>query len=515
LVSLVNFMGSIPLNVVSQVPQREDLFTPEGHLLRPADEQAFEALEPTSPTVAANRGTNGIPRPHTVAQVLQGVENGELALDFLGKLLHADPEVRLSVADALTHPFLKLAPKLPPPVPPSAEEVAKKPRFIQDEGTDESTGEEGTKLTRKGTGFVHVGELPPSDDEDEDEDEEDKHVQIKDTGGEGEGGGLTRKGTGFVHVGELPPSDDEDEDEEEKKVQIAEQESGHEESKLARKGTGYVFVGELPPSDSEDEDEEDKHVKIQGGGGDEGEIKEGGLTRKGTGFVHVGELPPSDDEDEEEEEEDEKPKHVSMSSEAQHKDLKAQQAPAKGPIRKGTGFVHLGELPASDDEDDEDEDENEGPAKKVNIKAQDEDGAATAQDISGKMGRKGTGFVNLNDLPDDSEEDEEDEDDDAKHVGFDASAGAGTAKLAAGGGAPVRKGTGFVMAADIPDSDEDEDEESEEEKAPLAVSFKENSGAKQGKPIDDTGGKVQRKGTGFVHLSDIVASSDDEDEDED
>merc|ERR1712087_363146 len=98
---------------------------------------------------------------------------------------------------------------------------------IQAENDGAGHEKSDSKLARKGTGFVHVGELPPSDDED---DEEAKHVNIQ---AENDGASheksdskLARKGTGFVHVGELPPSDDEDDDEEAKKVTVQESNDG-------------------------------------------------------------------------------------------------------------------------------------------------------------------------------------------------------------------------------------------------------------------------------------------------
>merc|ERR1719162_1138241 len=69
-------------------------------------------------------------------------------------------------------------------------------------------------------------------------------------------------------------------------------------------------MGELPPSDSEEEEEEEvkvvshavhddpnAHAHIEDVHGD----NENKIVRKGTGFVHMGELPPSDSEEEEEE----------------------------------------------------------------------------------------------------------------------------------------------------------------------------------------------------------------------
>ena len=51
------------------------------------------------------------------------------------------------------------------------------------------------------------GELPVSSDEEE----EDKHAKIDASQADG-GSKICRKGTGFVHAGELPGSDDEEEE---------------------------------------------------------------------------------------------------------------------------------------------------------------------------------------------------------------------------------------------------------------------------------------------------------------
>merc|ERR1712070_1042070 len=92
---------------------------------------------------------------------------------------------------------------------------------------------------------------------------------------------LARKGTGFVQLGELPPSDDEDEDEEDHHVKIndSKEDAGekHEagESKLARKGTGFVHMGDLDDMDDEEdeEDEDEKHVRMEKGVEDKSEDK--------------------------------------------------------------------------------------------------------------------------------------------------------------------------------------------------------------------------------------------------
>lgn len=459
LCQLVDFLGPLPNNLVAQHPDREALFTPEGHVLRPstpdAQGQDLEAIEPSSSS-AASGDSDPIPRPNLVVEALKDVEGGGDILEFLGRLLNPDPEQRPSAQEAKAHHFLRFA---------HTKQGGKNSNSDPDHHVkiQDSHGDNAGHITRKGTGFVHVGELPPSDDEDEEDEEEPvkkDHVKIKDSHGDN-AGHITRKGTGFVHMNELPPSDDEDEDEEEKPhVQIKDS-HGDNENKITRKGTGFVHIGELPPSDDEDDEEEEKqdhHVKIEDSHGD-GENK---ISRKGTGFVHVGELPPSDDEDEDEEEH-----HVQIKDSHGDNENKIQ--------RKGTGFVHIGELPPSDDEDEEEE------AHHVQI--QDSHG-----DNENKLQRKGTGFVHVGELPPSDDEDEEEE----HHVQIKDSHGDNENKI-------QRKGTGFVHVGELPPSDDEDEEEHH-------VQIQDSHG--------DCENKISRKGTGFVHVGELPPSDDEDDEDE-
>jgi len=348
---------------------------------------------------------------------------------------------------------------------------------IQDEH-----GDNENKICRKGTGFVHVGELPPSDDEDEDDDENHHHVQITDSHGDNENK-ICRKGTGFVHMGELPVSSDEEDDEEEGVPCEHRASTGHaqiqdthgdNENKLVRKGTGFVHVGELPPSDDEDEEEDTHHVQITDSHGD----NENKICRKGTGFVHMGELPVSSDEEEEDEEQGRVGKHASITDSHGDNENKI--------CRKGTGFVHVGELPPSDDEEEE---------ENVHVHIEDSHG-----DNENKICRKGTGFVHMGELPVSS--DEEDEEENAVAIGNRASTshaqiqddhGDNENKL-------VRKGTGFVHVGELPPSDDEDEEDSHH------VQITDSHG--------DNENKICRKGTGFVHMGELPVSSDEEDEEE-
>mmetsp|Transcript_34725 Transcript_34725/g.61431 ORF Transcript_34725/g.61431 Transcript_34725/m.61431 type:complete len:942 (-) Transcript_34725:162-2987(-) len=471
---LVDFLGPLPNNLVAQHPDREALFTPEGHVLRPASpDAAGQDLEAIEPTTSAEKSADSdpIPRPRLVVEALKDVEGGGDILEFLGRLLNPDPEQRPSAQEAKAHHFLRFAHTKQGGKGSAAQDPDRHAK-IQD-----SHGDNAGHITRKGTGFVHVGELPPSDDEDEDEEEEapkggDHHVKIKDSHGDN-AGHITRKGTGFVHMNELPPSDDEDEEEDEKPHHVSIKDShGDNENKISRKGTGFVHIGELPPSDDEDEEEDapapagDHHVKIQDSHGD----CENKITRKGTGFVHIGELPPSDEEDEEEEEE----KH--------HVQIKDSHGDNENKIsRKGTGFVHIGELPPSDDEDEEEEANH-------HVQIQDSHG-----DNESKLQRKGTGFVHIGELPPSDDEDEEEEGE-AKHAHIEDSHGDNENKL-------QRKGTGFVHVGELPPSD-DEDEEEQ----PHHVQIQDSHG--------DCENKISRKGTGFVHIGELPPSDDEDEEDE-
>merc|ERR1712048_1531393 len=180
LCALVDFLGPLPSSVIDKHPMREDLFTPEGQVLRPvtpdaAGVQEVEAIEPvngpqTKPPVSAD--TSGAPRPRLLAERLADAEGASDILEFLGRLLIPDPEQRPSAGEALAHHFL---------------------RFAHTKG--------GANADKKAVGF------------DGSKKEKDAHAKIEDSHGDNESK-LARKGTGFVHVGELPPSDDEEEDEE-------------------------------------------------------------------------------------------------------------------------------------------------------------------------------------------------------------------------------------------------------------------------------------------------------------
>jgi len=403
-------------------------------------------------------------------------------------------------------------------------------------------GEQSGKIARKGTGYVYASELPVSDDEDDEDEEEaapvkEKKVKMAPATSSGskasDGGKIARKGTGYVHASELPVSDDEEDEEDEPApkakgvgFKVGAGAAGEPaDGKIARKGTGFVHVSELPPSDDEDEEEEEDEPapkKVQISPAVQATSSGGGMTRKGTGFVHPGELPQSDDEEDSDEEPKAAPqKKVQVKERAVDLDKK-KNVPVKEDgkmVRKGTGYVHVSELPPSDDEDEEDEEEN--PSRRVHIK---EPVGGGGKKSGNGVARKGTGFVLACDLPDDDEDDEDEEEDDPqpeKKTHFSPDSVASASKKA-GSSKPVRKGTGFVSAADLPDSDEEEDEDEEETATEQSasgktVNFKIGEGKSVAKVVSGESDRgVRRKGTGFVRASDLIGTEEsDEDEDED
>ncbi|CAK9057875.1 unnamed protein product [Durusdinium trenchii] len=214
--------------------------------------------------------------------------------------------------------------------------------------------------------------------------------------------------------------------------------------------------------------------------------------RKGTGFVSLSDLP-----DDDEEEQGVRFPEVSGPSE---------EGQPRAKVRKGTGFVAASDLP-SDGSDDEDrgvtfnvpaqvEDRNADPKVKVrkgtgyvslsDLPSDGEEASADDGQPRAKV-RKGTGFVSLSELPSDGSEEEED-----RGVTFNV-----PAKADGGNGDPkqkVRKGTGYVSLSELPSDDEE---------GTASVSFQ--ASGQEGQPRT----KV-RKGTGYVAASDLPSDGSDE-----
>lgn len=595
---LVEFLGPLPVDVVAKLSHRETLFTPEGHVLRPAtpgvdSSLVYEAIEPPEPQPEVREQ-----HPRLVVQALNGLDGSAELLDFLGRLLHPDPAQRPSASEALECQFLRAAkaklepapstPETSHPSPGSTKKSAEdtdggifspektesqwqterisegqapavplrptppktpKPAEVRNVRVEAFGGEAkqvstvDSRAPRKGTGFVNTADLP--DDEEEDEDQpKPKHVHIEEQDEKVKpstqgsiGSKPVRKGTGFVNTADLPDSEDEEEEEptkqstsknKEVKIDVPEDTQAVKQetevaSKPARKGTGFVNVADLPDSDGEDEEEEtrqqpskSKEVKIEAPEDTKVADKESSQAaskpvRKGTGFVNAADLPDSDDEDEEVEDTSskkisskQKEVKIEVPEETKVEVQSADAVPSK-PTRKGTGFVNVADLPDSDDED---EDE---PKKAV---AFDQAAASAAEKTPDqhqmKAPRKGTGYVNSGDLPDDDNEEEEEAPKtivEKKVVVKEAEKEA--SETVATPSKPTRKGTGFVNAADLPDSDDEDDEDPQDKKK--AVSIKDERPETE-KPESTSSCHQSRKGTGFVNTADIPEDSGEEEE---
>mmetsp|Transcript_67373 Transcript_67373/g.161567 ORF Transcript_67373/g.161567 Transcript_67373/m.161567 type:complete len:943 (+) Transcript_67373:35-2863(+) len=562
---LVDFLGPLPAALLERHPHREELFTPEGHILRPSTPApdgsvALQAIEPCS---AASTQSGQVVRPPRLVQHLGTSPGATSIIEFIGWLLQPDPDQRPSCDEALDHQFLRPGPGSPNSnakkrgvnfglrdgaAKPPAKDADARGVQIQDSRGDNENG-----IKRKGTGFVNISDLPASDSEEEEQpkppskqtpkskpapkqasrklvtpqqpelERGTSQVQIQDKAGDNEST-IRRKGTGFVQLSDLPPSDEEDEDEEAEnpanKVRIEETQRQPSNS-IVRKGTGFVNIGDLPPSDSEDEDGDGKGVTFDSASSQ----GKNNIQRKGTGFVQMADLPPSDEEDEDDDEVQGKPKKMHVAIQDTHGDNENKIR------RKGTGFVNLSDLPPSDDEDEEEAgDDSSKKAVQIN-----DGGGGDGK----KIPRKGTGFVRNDELPTGSDlEDDGDDPPLPSHVTIQDTHGDNENTIS-------RKGTGFVRLSDLPQSDdEDDDDEEEMPKAQRAAEDVEEgrspnsgkrvqiqdpnsqkggvgltaSGSTQGSATGDDSPKTPqrgfaRKGTGIVRKSDIPDSSDEEEDD--
>eukprot|EP00434_Breviolum_minutum_P038934 symbB.v1.2.034549.t1/scaffold4468.1/size39341/3 len=274
-------------------------------------------------------------------------------------------------------------------------------------------------------------------------------------------------------------------------------------AKSMRKGTAFVSQDSLPESD-EDEDEEIQAPPC--------ERKVSFSQEGGTGFVAMRDLPESDEEDEgDENEETQAESQKQMQAEVdeiRHVSFSADTATASDKCdkdksnRKGTGYVQISELP-----DDEDEEE-EAADKRVNFDVEEGTHEKTSQDSSVRKG--------LYNLPESEDDDEEEGDEEIeapsrateRKVSFSQEGGQDSERTRA-----MRQGTGFVAMRDLPESDEeDEGDENDETQAQSAsserkVSFSEAAGT----GTDSQKAQATRKGTGFVSMSAIARLGSDED----
>eukprot|EP00747_Dinoflagellata_sp_TGD_P128294 gnl/TRDRNA2_/TRDRNA2_174511_c0_seq5.p1 gnl/TRDRNA2_/TRDRNA2_174511_c0~~gnl/TRDRNA2_/TRDRNA2_174511_c0_seq5.p1 ORF type:complete len:1027 (+),score=298.89 gnl/TRDRNA2_/TRDRNA2_174511_c0_seq5:144-3224(+) len=592
LCKLVDFLGPLPSALVARHPNREELFTPEGHLLRPTTPETtganeLEVIEPSLATalVKDKKGGDMPPRPPSLVKALEGVKGGPDVLDFLGRLLHPDPDQRPSAAQALALPFLqpprgrcvsidegaevlmthktnaraviasgrcktgtrmggafsqlttKLVTELalaqsdlaaiqaesPACIIPQDENGVEKRKLAAAKCESEQCKRVPTSNSQAATANTAKKPLVPSElldikvemswtqpatasdstknDEGADDAKPGKKKKVGMRADDEDAKGTGKKGKGVS----MAPEEDK-----KKHVEVGadkDDNQGH----ITRKGTGFVFVGELPPSDDEDSEEEEekpkkKQVNVHAGIEEKSQKADnvGHVARKGTGFVHTGDLPESDEESEEEQ----KPvKKVQVSDDSKAKvDSKDGEEKTPTVVRKGTGFVHIGELPDTDDEDD---DEEEDTKKHVAVA-----GSDTKEDGAGHIARKGTGFVHMGELNLSDDEDEEDSDNEkkAKHVQMasDAKSESKEEKGEAQPGAITRKGTGFVFMGELPQTDsEDEDSVKGDKSQGVKIVDEDPAEKKQ-----DGQGHITRKGTGFVHIGELPDSDDDEEEEE-
>lgn len=364
---------------------------------------------------------------------------------------------------------------------------------------------------RRGTGFVRVEDIPTCDGEEDDEEEDE---DAKQEGSPGSGSNLSgkrdskgkkgvtfshtvqvdgenseepsgqrhlgRKGTGFINLSELPDEAEEAEEGEQSEspsvspvrsssYSLEESSPGVPDKRPEKGEKGVTFDASVATPEAEDE----FHAAVNKG-----------RARKSTGFLSPSDMPPSDDEEDEEKPQD--GGHVTF------EDQEELPVVNRSKVRKGTGFVHPDEVLAPEDDEDEEErpeEETDGhgrsssshPGNHVTFDEGAENGITP--EANRKQARKSTGFLSMRDLPDSEEEDEEEEAEEAspggdrpeaeasggeqdkhgKHVNFttsqdevgeDASPGRRNNKA-------VRKGTGFINLTELPASDEEEEEEAE------------------------------------------------------
>ncbi|OLQ03342.1 Serine/threonine-protein kinase ppk5 [Symbiodinium microadriaticum] len=359
LCGLVEFLGSLPADLVLHHPKREEIFTPEGHLLRRAGPDRLEAIEPLG-GLTLLKGDSA-PRPKAVLKALKHVPEKAQLLDLLGALLHADPVKRPSSA------ALARARPTPDEWRSDCEDTAAGPASLEDESMQAKRKEiEGSKETaplapaNKTVDFNAVPEpegVSPST--------------------------AARKGMGFESAVDLPLTDEEDEPEEEaeggreaapsvplkKSVDFdaVPEPRSSAPSKAARKGTGFVLTSDLPLTDEEDEPDEEaeggneaapsvpprKSVDFDAAGA--GATKQRSV--QGTGFVLTADLPLTDEEDEEDEKAEVPSKPAKKNVDFSAAVPEPQGAAPSKATRKGTGFVLAADLPMTDEEDEPDEED--------------------------------------------------------------------------------------------------------------------------------------------------------------
>lgn len=233
---LIDFLGPLPSKLVEEHPDREVLFTPDGHVLRPATPNLgrdspveVEALEPLpNPAVEARKDAR-VPCPILVQEKLRGIEGGAGAIEFLGRLLNPDPEQRPSASEATAHHFLRFA-QSKGLIPGERARGSQDVRFVDGLNCTASPS-----VKRKPTGFVSAADLQLSDEEEEDDAHDSSHAAEKEAAAAAELR-RERKLSGTLSVG----------------IDVSAA-GGH---RIARKATGFVKPSELPVEDEDEDDEE-------------------------------------------------------------------------------------------------------------------------------------------------------------------------------------------------------------------------------------------------------------------
>eukprot|EP00439_Symbiodinium_sp_Y106_P069289 s2996_g11.t3 len=462
--------------------------------------------------------------------------------------------------------------------------VVRKGTGFEEEGSDSQrhvafdpsaqAGTDAGPAVRRGTGFVGIAELP-SDDDDEEAAQQHKdnepagHRVAFDPGTQEGSGGLVAPAS--VRASQLWCSARRIQSEARVKtgavttrMEGPDSPQGHGRLQVNKQKTSRLASGDLAQLSSDEEVAESQPAKVSFDPAEEKpEIPKTGTkvtSRKGTGFLRKEDLQDLASEEEEQEEADEAQQMAhgdrAVSFEPGSQIQESEDQPRRVVARKGTGFLHAGDVENLVGEEDEEEEEEEEAGRRKDDNGvlqedvdqeEDEPGSseagrrkvgfekpseeAEAEGKSKPVARKGTGFVNVGDLPSDDEdrdtddrtttecckktwtkrrtspvlqEDVDQEEDEPgsseagrRKVGFEKPSEEAQTERE---GKPVaRKGTGFVNVGDLPSDDEDRD----------ATRRKHSSGSICLAGTDAA--PAVRRGTGFVGIVELPSDDDEED----
>eukprot|EP00435_Cladocopium_sp_Y103_P024045 s83_g5.t2 len=232
--SLADFIGSLPENLVLRHPRREELFMPDGQLLRRVGGE-LEAIEPVGGLFV--REHNGL-RPKRMFEALKKLPDHQIILGALDLLLQVDPQERPSAAEALKSDAVRsfvvnsghivsldglevpaqreVETQSPSPGKPHVAHVGFSKDLLDKPSPSQPRG------SRKGTAFVSPTDSPLSDEQDEQvqsapaQASSQRHVgfgqDVKEPSPSQNRHRASRKGTGFVSPDDLPHSDEEDDE---------------------------------------------------------------------------------------------------------------------------------------------------------------------------------------------------------------------------------------------------------------------------------------------------------------